>query len=115
MATIIKLVLALLVLTAATQAGRAALTNYQFEDALHQALLFNPSAADDEIATEVMSIASEYGVPLQAEAITLREVGSDRIVDCSYTTTVEFIPGFYSRPMTFNSSASVRLLNPRRR
>ena len=48
MKTIIKIVVALVLLTAMFNAGRAAFNNYQFEDAVHEGLLFDPRATDAE-------------------------------------------------------------------
>lgn len=115
MTTIIKLVLALALLTAAFQGARATMSNYQFEDAVEQALLFAPNASDAEVTQRVMTLAAEYGLPVEAENITLSERASDRIVDINYTIDVAFIPGLVSQPIEFNPSASVRLLTQRRR
>ncbi len=115
MTTIIKLVLALALLTAAFQGARAMMSNYQFEDAVEQALLFAPNASDAEVTQQVMTLAADYGLPVAAEDITVNQRGADRIVDVSYTTDVPFIPGIITQPLTFHPSASVRLLTQPRR
>jgi len=115
MTTIIKLVLALALLTAAFQGARATMSNYQFEDAVEQALLFAPSSSDAEVTQQVLTLAEEYGLPVQAEDITISQRASDRIVDISYTADVAFIPGIITQPIKFNPSASVRLLTQQRR
>jgi len=115
MITIIKLVLALALLTAAFQGARAAMSNYQFEDAVEQALLFAPNSSDAEITQQVVNLADEYGLPVAATDVTVSQRASDRIVDINYTTPVEFLPGIITQPITFNPSASVRLLTQRKR
>jgi hypothetical protein len=115
MTTIIKLVLVLALLTAAFQGGRATLSNYQFEDAVEQTLLFAPNATDEELIQRVVSLAEEYGLPVDADNIAISERASDRIIDVTYTTDVAFLPGIFTQPMTFRPSASVRLLTPPRR
>ncbi|MDO8678370.1 MAG: hypothetical protein Q7R30_07380 [Acidobacteriota bacterium] len=110
MKTIIKIVLALAVLTAAFQAARASLANYQFEDSVHEALLFNPRAADQEIIEAVSSLALSQGIPVEPGNIRIRQVGPDLIVDISYETEVQLLPGIYSRNFTFKPSASTRLM-----
>jgi hypothetical protein len=115
MTTIIKLVLALALLTAAFQGARATMSNYQFEDAVQQALLFSPNASDAEMVEKVTELADDYGLPVEADDIVISERASDRIIEVSYTTPVQFIPGVITRPITFNPSASVRLLNRPRR
>jgi len=115
MTTIIKLVLAFALLTAAFQGARATMSNYQFEDAVEQALLFSPDATDDEVTQQVLTLAAENGLPVEAEDITISVRASDRIVDITYTMDVAFLPGLVTQPVTFNPSASVRLLQQRRR
>ena len=115
MTTIIKLVLAFALLTAAFQGARATMSNYQFEDAVEQALLFSPDATDDEVTQQVLTLAAENGLPVEAEDITISVHASDRIVDITYTMDVAFLPGLVTQPVTFNPSASVRLLQQRRR
>ena len=115
MTTIIKLVLAFALLTAAFQGARATMSNYQFEDAVGQVLLFTPNASDAEVTEKVLSLAEEYGLPVSAEDVTISQRAADRMVDISYTTDVAFIPGLITQPITFNPHASVRLLTPQRR
>ncbi len=110
MTTIIKIVVALLILTAAAQAGMAGLTSYQFEDAVHEAMLFAPASSDQELVETIMSLASNQGIPLDAESISIRQVGSDLHVDLTYDTEVPLIPGIYAPTFTFSPSATIRLM-----
>ena len=115
MTTIIKLVLAFALLTAAFQGARATMSNYQFEDAVGQVLLFTPNASDAEVTEKVLSLAEEYGLPVLAEDVTISQRAADRMVDISYTVEVAFLPGLITQPITFTPHASVRLLTPQRR
>lgn len=115
MTTIIKLVLVFALLTAAFQGARATLSNYQFQDAVEQALLFSPNSTDPELVQQVLTLADEYGLPVEADNIAISQRASDRIVDVTYTTDVAFLPGIITQPITFSPSASVRLLTPQRR
>ena len=110
MKTIIKIVIVLVVLTACFNAARVALNNFQFEDAVQQALLFDTRAADPEVIEIVMKLAREYSVPLDPDNINIRLVGQDRHVDMKYTETVNLLPGVYSRPWTFEPKAQTRIL-----
>jgi hypothetical protein len=110
MKTFIKIVVALLILTAAAQAGMAALTSYQFEDAVHEAMLFAPASTDEELAETIMSLASNQGIPLDADDISIRQVGSDLHVNLTYDTEVALIPGIYTPTFTFNRAATIRLM-----
>ena len=115
MTTIIKLVLAFALLTAAFQGARAAVSNYQFEDEVEQTLLFAPNASDAEVTEKVVSLAEEYGLPVSAEDVTISQRAADRMVDISYTADVVFIPGIITQSIKFSPHASVRLLTPPRR
>ena len=115
MITIIKLVLVIALLTATFQGARAILSNYQFEDAVEQALLFAPNATDAEVVDKVMSLAYEYGLPVEAGNITITQRAADRIVEVTYAAPIPFIPGLITQSVTFNPTASVRLLTPPRR
>jgi len=110
MKTIIKIVLALAVLTAAFQAGMAALTNYQFQDAVHESLIFAPNSTDAEIRDTVTELARNKGLPIGPEDVTIRQVGPDLFVDITYETEVPLLPGIYTRNFRFNPNASTRLM-----
>lgn len=115
MTTIIKLALVIALLTAAFQGARAAISNYSFEDAVEQALLFSPNSTDAEVVEKVMALAGDFGLPVEVDNIAVTERGSDRMVDVTYTTPVQFIPGLITQPITFSPSASVRMLTAPRR
>jgi hypothetical protein len=115
MTTLIKLVIVGLILTATFQGTRAALSNYQFEDDVEQALLFAPNSTDEEMVQKVLSLAEEYGLPVAADNIAISQRSSDRIIDITYTTDVAFIPGLITQPVKFAPSASVRVFTQRRR
>jgi hypothetical protein len=115
MKTIIKIVLAILVITALFNAGRAVMGNYQFEDAVHERLLFDPHASDEEIMNFVTKTADQYGVPLDPKDVDIRQVGQDVIVDMSYTEKIALIPGVYAHDWTFKPQASARILVGQRR
>jgi hypothetical protein len=110
MKTIIKIVLALAVLTAAAQAGLAALANYQFQDAVHEALIFSPNSSDSDIKDTVVELATKQGLPVGLEDVTVRQVGPDLLVDVTYETEVRLLPGIYARNVRFNPSTSTRLM-----
>lgn len=115
MKTIIKIVVALVFLTAAAQSGLAALDNYQFVDAVHQGLLFNPRASEDEIVDMVVKTAGEYDLPVEAKDVKVRESRQDLIVEVTYTRPINVVPGIYSTDWTFHPTTSTRFLNNTRR
>lgn len=110
MKAIIKIVLALVILLACVNATRAAFNDYQFQDAVHEALLFNPRADEAEIVKAIMKLAYEYEIPLDAGDIQIRMIGQDLRVNMSYTENVVLIPGVFAKDWTFTPSASTRVL-----
>jgi hypothetical protein len=112
--TIIKILLALVLLTAAFNAGWAAWNNFQFEDAAQQALLFESRAEDEEVVAIIMKLANEYAVPLDESGIDVRLIGQDRVVNMTYTTNVVLVPGVYAKEWTFTPRTSTRLLTSKR-
>jgi hypothetical protein len=110
MKTIIKIVLALAIVTAAFQAARASVANYQFEDGVHESLLFNPRATDKEIIGAVMLLAREQGIEVEPGNIVIKQVGADLIVNITYEAEVDLLPGIYKRTFTYKPSASTRLM-----
>jgi hypothetical protein len=114
MKTIIKLVVAAILLTATVQAGRAAIKHYTFVDALQEAMLFSGSRTQDEITARVLEIAGDYQIPLDPEALTVRRDPFLVVIDAPYTETVDLLPGVYKRNWDFETDVQVRLLEDTR-
>jgi hypothetical protein len=110
MKTIIKIVIAMAVLLACFNVGRALFSNYQFEDDVHNALLFNPRADEQQIVEMILKTASEYEIDVDPSDIDISTRGQDLTVTVSYTMPVTVLPGIYSTDMTFNPTASTRFL-----
>jgi hypothetical protein len=116
MGTIIKLVVAALILNAAAQAGMATFNNYQFEDDVQQAVQFaGVNATDDDIVQKILSVAEDYNVPITASDIDVTHARQDLKVSIKYTKDVMLVPGIYTHHWVFNPKASVRLLVPSRK
>lgn len=115
MKTIIKILVAVVVVTACFNASRAALNNYQFEDAVHEGLIFDGRASDAEIIEMVNKLAAAYQIPLAPEDIHIRQVGQDVHVDMSYTRNIVLVPGVFARDWTFTPSTSTKILTGSRR
>ena len=110
MGTILKLIVALVILNGAVQAGRAALKNYQFEDAVHEAMLFSPNASDEEYVSQIAKLAAEHFVPITADDISVTHRGADIMFSASYDESITLIPGFWTKTWHFTPSTSVRSL-----
>jgi len=114
MKTIIKLVVAAILLTATVQAGRAAIKHYTFVDALQEAMLFAGSRTEEELADRVLEIAADFEIPLEGGSLSVRRLPYQVVIDAPYTDEVELLPGFYARSWDFNAGVTVRLLEDTR-
>jgi hypothetical protein len=110
MKTIIKIGVAVVILLACFNAGMASFNNYQFEDAVHEGLLFNPRASPADIVKMVLKTANDYRIPIDADGINVSTVYTDVHVDMTYTTNVVLVPGVYATDWTFTPKASTRVL-----
>lgn len=115
MKTIIKILVGVVVITACFNASRASLNNYQFQDAVHEGLIFDGRASDEEIVEMIGKLAAAYDVPLNPDDIHIRQVGQDVQVEMSYTRNVVLVPGVFERDWTFTPSTSTRILTGSRR
>ena len=115
MKTIIKILIAALIIFACFNVASALMQEYRFEDKVHDALLFDARMTDAEITKMVLETAAEYDIPITANDIEIKNIGQDIRVEMSYTTDVQIIPGVVSYPWTFTPSASTRILVGKRR
>lgn len=70
--TLIKIVIALLVVHAAVRVGSCFWNFYRYEDALQQIAQFGERRTDRQLCDEAMSTAGNYAVPLAASGLTIR-------------------------------------------
>jgi hypothetical protein len=110
MKSLIKIIIGILVIVACANATRAALADYQFKDAVHEALLFDSRATPDEVVEMVVKLAAQHDIPLAAEDVDVRLAGQELRVNMTYTTNVVLVPGVFAKDWTFSPSTSVRRL-----
>lgn len=110
MKALIKIIIGAVVVLASVNAARAAFADYQFTDSVHEALLFDSNASDDEVVDAVVKLATEQEIPLTANDVKVRWVGSELHVDMTYTTNVVLVPGVFAQDWTFTPTTSVRRL-----
>lgn len=108
MSTVIKLVVAALLLNACARVGLAALKQYQFQDAVQQALLFAPDASEADLTQRIVELAEEYRVPLDPADVAFRRERSELFVEAPYVEEVPLVPFVYSQAWTFTPATSVR-------
>ena len=92
MRTLIKLVIAALVLHGTWRLGSAYLTRYRFEDDLQRLAQFAGEGSDAVLRDRVMTVAREYQIPLDGEAIRVSRTSGQLRIETSYTQRVQSCP-----------------------
>lgn len=103
MKTILKLVVAALVMNAAYRCGMAAWTYYEFKDATQQLAIFGTQMSTNELQGRILQKASDLDVPLAPENLNVRRDGARTTADAAYTQPVEVLPS-YRYPVRFSFS-----------
>ena len=103
MKTILKLVIAALLLNAAFRGGSAMWKYYQFKDAAQQLVTFGLNTDPAQLHDQVAAKAEALDVPVAADDITIRREGPRTWADAKYTEPVEFLPR-YKYPVEFSFS-----------
>ena len=115
MKTVINLVIVLVIMVGCFNVGRALMAEYRFEDAVHDALLFDPRMTDAEITRMVLENAAKFNIDMSADDVQISQQGPDVHVDMSYVTTIVIIPGVFEKEWNFTPSTSTRMLVGNRR
>jgi hypothetical protein len=111
--TLIKIVIALIVLHGAFRIGSAYWNFYRYEDALQQLAQFGERRADKQLCDEAIETAANYGVPIPADGLTIfrgnnpphncggepsapaaRQPATQIRIEGSYVERVQVLPGY---------------------
>jgi hypothetical protein len=94
MGKLIKLAIVALVLHAAWRVGSSYWQFYAFEDQVREMALTSGTQPEDVLHDRVVSIASEAGIPLLPEDVTVRKQPGHVIVTAAYTDQVQILPRY---------------------
>jgi hypothetical protein len=108
----IKLGIAALIANAAWQAGLLFAAHYQFRDEVRQAALVR-GQTDAQLHHRVLELASEYDIPLSADAFSIRREERHVYVQGSYERPVPLAPRF-EFPWRFDWSVDAYIIDPPR-
>jgi hypothetical protein len=125
--TLIKIVIALIVIHGAFRVGSAYWNFYRYEDALQQLAQFGERRPDKQLCDEAMETAVNYGVPIAAAGLTIfrgnnppfncggapsataaRQPATQIRIEGSYMESVQVLPG-YVYPWEFKPSGQAWL------
>ena len=111
MKTIIKLLIAAIILNACARAGQAAWQYYQLKDAAQQTLIFGGDATMRELHDQILRRAIEFEVPLAGENLDITRDGPRTLARAAYTQQVEVFPT-YRYPFRFSFSVDALSVKP---
>ena len=113
MKTILKLLLAGIVINAAFHGGTAAMHYYKFREAAQQAVLFGASATPTDIRRQIVARGQELQLPIKLENVMVRRQGGRTWADAAYEHKVEFFPNqTYPLDFAFSVEAHSMVLGP---
>jgi hypothetical protein len=92
MKTILKLLIAAVVINACARAGVAAMRYYKLKDTAQQAVLFGATSSTEELRQRILDKAVELHLPIQPANVLVRRAGNRTWADASYRYAVELFP-----------------------
>ena len=106
MKTIIKLIIAALIVHGTWRAGTVYLRYFEFRDDVQQIAQFAGRQTDSELLTRVMEAAQVHGIPLAPSAATVRRLNNHLLIDATYTERIELLPRYFY-PWQFKMNVDV--------
>jgi len=106
MRTLIKLVVAALIIHGSWRTGTAYWKYYKFRDNLQTTAQFAGDRTVPELHARVMGLASELDIPVMPEQVNVRQEENFTFIDAAYTDQIEILPRyFYPWEFTVNVQA----------
>ena len=104
--TIIKLLIAVVILNGVYRGGAVAWDYYQLKDAAQQMLLFGANASTEELSGQILAKAEEQGIPLEPENLIIRRDEGRTFVHASYRQPLDYFPNvIYPLDLSFDVDA----------
>jgi hypothetical protein len=94
--TIVKIVLALLILHGVVRVGLVYWNYYRFEDSLQQLAQFGERRTEKQLCDEALETAANYGIPIGASGVVMRR-GNNPPYNCE-TGPLAVPPGNVAQP-----------------
>lgn len=93
MKTLIKLLVAIVVINACARAGLAAKHYYQLKQAAQEAVLFGAEVSPEDIHEQILVKATTLRLPLEPKNLVVQRNGGRTWAEVAYRETVEYFPG----------------------
>jgi hypothetical protein len=108
--TLVKLLIAALIVNACYRVGVTYWEYYEFEDAIEKTIQFSGRSTPEQLTTAVMDLARERSIPLDESGVTVSRVNRQIVVDASYERHVDVAPRL-PRTFQFDVHVSVLMVN----
>lgn len=95
MKTIIKLIIAALIVHATWRAGAVYMRYYEFNDEVTQIAQFGVQQTDNQLKNHVLDAAKRREIPLDPGTITVRRQNHHIIINANYIEQVELLPRYF--------------------
>ncbi len=103
MNTILKVIVAVVVLNGVGRVGMAAWNYYELRDTAQEAVMFGAQEQPVQLQGRILKKASELALPLKADGVTVERLGLRTEARASYIQPIELFPK-YQYPFTFSFS-----------
>jgi hypothetical protein len=107
MKTVIKLLVAALIVNATARLGLSAWTQYQFRDSVQELVLFGSTETPAELKKEIIEEAADQGVPVADDDVLVDREGMLTTAQATYVDEIELFPR-YVYPMTWTFKVDAR-------
>ena len=115
MKTILKLLVAAIIINACARGGFAAVRYYQFKEAAQQAVLFGAANTTTDIQQLIVSRAKELNLPVDPAKVIVQRQGGRTWADAAYSQRVEFFPNqLYPVDFSFSVEGHSMILGPQK-
>jgi hypothetical protein len=110
--TLLRLVIAALLLNAAARVGMAYVRYYQFKDDVEQEARFGDKETAASLQQRVLQIAQEHGIQIYPADVVVTKNRKQTTVAALYGEELELVPRLYHREHLFEFEVSVAPVRP---
>ena len=107
---LLKLIVVALLANATWHAFNVYAPHYRFKDGVQYAAQFRGDTSDEVLKDKILTLASQFEVPVTEDGVVVSHNGQQTSVKVSYVTSLELVPGM-KRPWPLSFAVDVLTLN----
>lgn len=93
--TVLKLAIGALLIHATWRSGTAFYRYYSFQDEVQAVALVGGEKSEGELQGRVLELATQFGIPLAEDHVTIRKEATRTLIDAVYTDSIEIVPRYF--------------------